>query len=130
MQPQHPQMIRFNKRWLNPLVIKFAGSAPGPFAVLRHVGRRSGTPYHTPLIVRPTAGGFVLALTYGPHVDWYRNLQAAGRATLRQHGRIYPIGPPEPLDRPTALLAFPAPLRGILRRLGTDHFVRVRSEVA
>ncbi len=123
-------MIRFNKRLLNPLILKFAGTAPSPFAVIQHIGRRSGKRYQTPIIVRPTAGGFVIALTYGPAVDWYRNWQATGRATLLWHGRIYTLAPPEPLHRAAALLAFPAPMGWILQRTGTRHFVHIQAKTA
>ena len=129
MKRPHARMISFNKRILNPVMLKFAGSV-SPFAVIRHVGRRSGKPYKTPLIVMPAADGFVIALTYGPEVDWYRNLRAAGRATLVWRGREYAIAQPEPLDSQTGLLAFPAPFRLILRTLNRiEHFAKVRSQI-
>ena len=128
--PKHPRMIAFNKRWLNPLLLKFVGTVPGPFAVIRHQGRRSGKRYETPIIVLPAAGGFVIALTYGPEVDWYRNWRAAGRATLRWHGQRYALAQPKLLDRTSALLAFPHPLRLILQRQGTQDFVRVQAQRA
>ena len=128
--PQHPRMIAFNKRWLNPLMLKFVGTVPGPFAVIRHQGRRSGKRYETPIIVLPAAGGFVIALTYGPEVDWYRNWRAEGRATLLRHGKRYTLAQPEPVTLASAMPAFPRPLRGILRRSRTQDFVRVRAQVA
>ena len=130
MKRPHERMRTFNKHVLNPLMRQFAGSAPGPLAVIHHIGRRSGKAYATPIIVRPVAGGFVIALTYGPQVDWYRNVQAAGRATLRRHGKEYAIENPEPLRTETALPVFPVPLRTILRLLGTQDFVKVRARPA
>ena len=70
MQTLLNQIRFFNKRFLNRLFLKFAGVSRTPFAVIRHVGRRSGKPYETPIIVMPVSGGFVVALTYGPEVDW------------------------------------------------------------
>ena len=73
-----PSRIRiFNKYVTNRLLRVFANLSLGPFAILRHVGRRSGKPYETVIWVWPLEEGFVIALTYGPKVDWYRNLQAA-----------------------------------------------------
>lgn len=46
--------------------------------LVRHVGRRSGKPYETVIMVWPLRASFVIALTYGPKVDWYQNLLAAG----------------------------------------------------
>jgi len=127
MQKPYARLRSFNKNIFNPLILKFAGGARSPFAVIHHFGRRSGKTYATPLIVRQTPRGFVIALTYGPDVDWYRNVQAAGRATLLWHGREYPIEKPESLNTSSALLEFPLVLRTILRTRGTDDFVLVKS---
>lgn len=87
-----PKQIRtFNKHVLNPVLGRVARSAHGPFAIVKHVGRKSGKPYETTIIVFPAADGFVIALTYGPEVDWYRNMLAAGRCTILWHQREYPI---------------------------------------
>lgn len=116
----------FNKHILNRLTSKFARFSRGPFAVIRHSGRRSGKLYETTIMVEPATDGFVIALTYGPEVDWYRNIQAAGHCTLLWHGRDYALGKPEPLAIQSALAAFPLPERWILRRLGTQHFVSLK----
>ncbi len=116
----------FNKYVTNRLLRGFASFSHGPFAIIRHVGRRSGKPYETVIMVWPMGEGFVIALTYGPKVDWYRNMLAAGGGTLFWHRRVYAVGKPELIDANAALLAFPAPFRLILRRLGMQDFVRVK----
>jgi deazaflavin-dependent oxidoreductase (nitroreductase family) len=122
-----PNRIRyFNKYITNRILRRFASSSRGPFAVIYHVGRRSGKPYETTIMVWPMEDGFVIALTYGPEVDWYRNILAAGHCTLLWHGRVYALEKPEPLAAQTALLAFPQFLRPILRRSGTQDFVSMR----
>ncbi len=118
----------FNKHVLNRVMIKFAGSAHSPISVIRHVGRRSGKPYQTPVIVEPLVDGFVFALTYGPEVDWYRNVLAAGGAILVWHGKEWVLARPESIDLTTALPAFPLPLRPILRISGTRHFFRMTNQ--
>jgi len=75
--------------------------------------------------VMPLGQSFVIALTYGPEVDWYRNVQAAGKATLLWHNREYALKQPEPIDAKTGLSAFPPPFRQILGLLGTRDFVRM-----
>jgi deazaflavin-dependent oxidoreductase (nitroreductase family) len=118
----------FNKYVTNPLLRRFANYSRGPFAIIRHVGRRSGKPYETVIWVWPTREGFVIALTYGPNVDWYRNMQAAGGGTVFWHRRLYAVGKPEPIDAETALTAFPAPFRLIFRTFGKqEEFVQVKS---
>src|ERR671932_2845655 len=93
----------FNKYVFNRLMLRFAGSSRSRFAVVRHVGRRSGRSYETPIIVAPLGADVVVALTYGPHVDWYRNLRATGHGTLCWQGRTYALAAPESIDRTTAL---------------------------
>ena len=73
-------------------------------------------------IAARTAEGFLFALTYGPNVDWYRNVQAAGQATLRWQGQEYTLERPQAVDASTGQHAFPFPLNLILRLLGTRHF--------
>ena len=122
----HNRIRTFNKHITNPLLHTFASCSRGPFAIIRHVGRRSGKPYETTIMIWPMGDGFVIALTYGESVDWYRNILAAGHCTLLWHGRVYAVGKPEPIDVETALPAFPLAFRPILRRRGVP-FVRVKS---
>jgi len=122
-----PDRIRvFNKYVTNRILRRFANLPFGPFAIIRHVGRRSGKPYETVIMVWPTGDGFVIALTYGPKVDWYRNMLAAGGGTVFWHRRAFAVGKPEPIDAKTALPVFPTPFRQILERIGLQDFVRVK----
>lgn len=123
-----PDRIRiFNKYVTNRLLRVFANLSLGPFAILRHVGRRSGKLYETVIWVWPLEDGFVIALTYGKSVDWYRNLLAAEGGTLVWHKRVYIIGKPEPIDAKTALPAFPPAFRPIFQRAGMPDFVWMRA---
>jgi deazaflavin-dependent oxidoreductase (nitroreductase family) len=117
----------FNKRVTNPLMLRIAGQAHSPVAVIHHAGRRSGQLYHTPVMLAPVAGGFVFALTYGPKVDWYRNIVAAGQGTLLWHGQRYAVREPETIDAQTALPAFALPFRLMLRLLRIPDFVRMKA---
>ncbi len=122
-----PKRIRiFNKYVTNRVFRGFASVSHGPFAIIRHLGRRSGKPYETTIMVWRMGGSFAIALTYGPDVDWYRNIRAAGGGTVFWHKKAYAIGKPEPIDANTALTAFPAIFRLILRRFGTHDFVEVK----
>jgi len=68
---------------------------------------------------------FVIELTYGPDVDWYKNVLAAGRCTISWHRKDYLIGTIEPLDAESGRAAFPKPARLILRVLRMKHFVKM-----
>ncbi len=97
----------FNKRRLNPAVLGFAGRAGSPYAVMRHVGRRSGRPYVTPVRVRQTPDGFIVPLPYGREVDWCRNVLAAGSALITWQGMEYPVAEPEVITMAAAAARVP-----------------------
>jgi hypothetical protein len=54
------------KNTLNRLTTRAARSGRGVFSLIRHVGRRSGRTYETPVILAEVPGGFVAELTYPP----------------------------------------------------------------
>ncbi len=122
----HQRIRAFNKRITNRITSRFANTSHGPFAILRHVGRRSGKAYETPIMVKESGDHFAIALTYGPEVDWYQNVVAAGHASLLWHGRVYTLEKPEPLAQQSALALFSPFQRIVLRRLGTQHFVSLK----
>jgi deazaflavin-dependent oxidoreductase (nitroreductase family) len=120
-----PDRMRvFNKYVTNRVLHVLALLPRGPFAIVRHVGRRSGKSYETVIMVWPATEGFVIALTYRSKVDWYQNLQAVGSGTVHWHRRDFAIGRPEPIEAKMALAAFPPPFRQILGRTGVHEFVR------
>lgn len=103
--PRTKDAIRvFNKWVINPLIMTMAGRRHWYAAVLRHTGRRSGRAYSTPVVAVPVEGGFVVPLPYGEGVDWLKNVLAAGRATLVDHGTTYHVVSPQVLD---AAVVFP-----------------------
>jgi deazaflavin-dependent oxidoreductase (nitroreductase family) len=112
------------KYTLNPLTRRLARSSFGPFAFVRHVGRRSGKRYETPIIVAPIKDGFAIELTYGPDVDWHKNVVAAGGCTIIWHGKEFVIDKIEPLDTETGRSAFSPAQQLILRLLRREHFER------
>ena len=123
-----PKGVRkFNKYVLNRLLRAFVPLPFGPFAIIHHVGRRSGKPYETVLWVWQMGEDFVIAQTYGPDVDWYRNMKAAGGGSITWHRRVYAVGKPEPIDLDTALPAFPAAFRPIFRWAGMKDFVWMKT---
>lgn len=122
-----PSQIRtFNKHILNPLLGRVARSEHGPFAIVRHVGRKSGKPYETTIIVFPAADGFIIALTYGTEVDWYRNVLAAGRCEILWHRHTYAVDHITPITRAAAQPLLRQPMQSILSLVRTEDFVKCR----
>lgn len=128
MSKDNKRLRSFVKHFINPLLRNFAHGKHGPFALLRHVGRRSGKIYEIPIMVWPVADGFVIALTYGPQVDWLRNLQAAEQGSLRWHKQEYIFQKPEFIDEQTGLQALPSFIRSFLQQRGTHEFVKLVSQ--
>jgi deazaflavin-dependent oxidoreductase (nitroreductase family) len=113
-------------RFTSPVTMPLAGKRWNPiFAVVEHRGRKTGRAYATPVAARRIPGVFVIALAFGAQVDWYRNLVAAGGATIRWRGRTYRVSAPERIDAETALGTFLPIQRVALRIGGVDGYVRV-----
>jgi deazaflavin-dependent oxidoreductase (nitroreductase family) len=117
----------FNKRWSNRIIMTLgrAGQPRSLFALVRHMGRRSGKVYITPVRAVPVGGGFIIPLTYGRKADWYRNLQASEGGQLQWQGKTYTVKPPEIIDAEQALPAFPLLSRFLFWLDGVPQFVHV-----
>lgn len=113
-------------RFLNPLILRRAGSRRSTFALLHHHGRRSGRAYSTPTSARPTVDGFMIPLTFGQGSDWFQNIQAAGECIIQWKGAKYAMIEPEVIDRATARATFSPLERALLPLIGVEQFVHMR----
>jgi deazaflavin-dependent oxidoreductase (nitroreductase family) len=104
---------RINKRFINPFMLRLAGI--GPMVDLEHVGRRTGTVRHTPLMAFRRGDVVTIALTYGPDVQWLANVRHAGRCRMRMGREILKLGAPRRLDPAEGLTRIPQPQRALLR---------------
>src|SRR5260221_586148 len=118
---------QFNKNVLNPVVLPLAGSRVRFYAIVRHVGRRSGRSYSTPVVAQPTADGFVIPLPYGKRDDWCRNVMAAGGGTILWCGQEYAVGEPELIDEAIALERIQSSRRLAMRMLRIPQFLKVKT---
>jgi deazaflavin-dependent oxidoreductase (nitroreductase family) len=109
---------RFNRRFLNPVMLRMAGRRNWYAARLEHVGRRSGRRYATPVVAQPVRAGFAVPLPYGTDVDWLRNLRAAGGGWLEVGGRRYPVTDPRVVATPELTRELPAHYRLVSREYG------------
>ena len=125
MHQDNKRLRTFVKHFVNPVLRNLAHSSFGPFAILRHVGRRSGKTYEIPIMVWRVEDGFIIVLTYGPNVDWLRNLRAANQGTLRWHQREYVFQTPVFVDNQTALPALPSFIKFVLQLQGAHEYVKL-----
>ncbi|CAN3126984.1 nitroreductase family deazaflavin-dependent oxidoreductase [Mycobacterium sp. smrl_JER01] len=123
---QLPQWLaRFNRRVTNPIQRLWAGWAP-TMGILEHVGRRSGKRYRTPLTVFSTRDGVAVLLTYGPDRDWLKNLQSAGGATMRRHGRSFEVTEPQVVAKAQAAQSVTGMMRPLFAVLPFEQAVVLR----
>jgi hypothetical protein len=119
------QIKRFNRRWLNPLMLRFAGGPHWYAARQEHRGRRTGRLYATPITVNRVPGGFAIPLPYGRDVDWARNLLAMGDGVLTDHGVRAGIGNPRIVSAEDLLPDLSPSTRRIIATYGIRDFMRV-----
>ena len=118
------------KHTLNPLTARLARSRFGPFSLIRHVGRKSGRIYETPLILARVPDGFIAELTYGDRVDWYRNAVAGGAVVVVHAGTEFPITRIDTCPAERGLRAYSAPFRWILKATGRNEFRLLHADTA
>lgn len=100
------------QRFANPVMVNLAGH--GWFVELEHIGRRTGTAHRTPLMAFRQADTITVALTYGPDVQWLKNLRAAGGGRMHWHTSMLTLGPPVDLTTEDGLARMPQPVRAVL----------------
>jgi deazaflavin-dependent oxidoreductase (nitroreductase family) len=117
-------LARFNRVVTNRLVGPFAARLPG-FAIVNHVGRRSGREYCNPVNLFRSGDRYVIALTYGADSQWVRNVLAAGEASVQTRGRRLRLIEPEVVHDERQSLV-PRPVRPILRAADVSDFMLLR----
>jgi deazaflavin-dependent oxidoreductase (nitroreductase family) len=116
-------LTRVNLVVTNRLIAPFAGWLPW-FGVLEHVGRSTGTVRRTPINIFRRGNRCTIALTYGPDVQWLRNVEAAGRCRVRARGRWIVLVEPRRFTDPSRR-AMPLIVRPILAVLRVTEFVEL-----
>lgn len=99
------RLARINRYVTNPIQRMWAGWLP-PFAIVEHVGRRSGKAYRTPVnaFYTSTGGtpGLAIPLAYGPDRDWLKNIRAAGGAQVRRRAKTFGVSNPRVVSKDEA----------------------------
>jgi deazaflavin-dependent oxidoreductase (nitroreductase family) len=111
----------------NRFFLKIAGRELRAYSIVTHRGRNSGREYRNPVGAYPLGDGFVIAVLYGSHSQWVRNVMANGSFTLRTKGRDHQLERPEIIPRSQALAAYPRLWRWTLERQQIEQFVWAHS---
>lgn len=115
-------VARVNRRVTNRVLARLAGKVPN-LAILRHPGRTSGKPYQTPIMAFPLGETMAIALTYGPDVDWLKNVIVADGCTVTAGHREWMVGSPRIVRGADLPGTLPVPFRIFLRLLRVDTYV-------
>ena len=126
--PLPKRLARFNLHVTNRVLGPVARQLPG-FAVVSHVGRRSGRVHRTPVNLFRDGDRYVIALTYGSGTDWLKNVLAAGGCEVETRGRLVACTSPQVFHDPAAQ-QIRLPERPILRLLGVSDFLSLSASGA
>jgi deazaflavin-dependent oxidoreductase (nitroreductase family) len=119
--PLPKSLARFNLKVTNRITGPFAHRLPG-FAIVHHIGRKSGTERTTPVNMFRDGDDYVIALTYGRDSQWVKNVLAAGEFDVVTRGKRVRLHDPRVVHHARV----PAPVRAILNALNVDDYVVAR----
>ena len=117
--------MRWLTRMTRPLALRTAGKKDSDTAVIRHLGRRSGRTYETPVVAVEHDDSFLIALPYGERTDWLKNVLAQGEATIVTHGRAYQVDRPEVIPMAEAAAYFQPKEQRLQRRFKVADALRI-----
>ena len=105
--------------------MRSAGTEQSTTSVVRHIGRRSGRSYETPVVAVEHDDSLLIALPYGERTDWMRNVLANGTATVVTHGQAYEVDQPQVIPMTEATRYFRLKEQKLHRRFAVDTCLRV-----
>ena len=117
--------LRQLTRVTRPLALRSAGNKESNTSLLRHVGRRSGRSYQTPVVAVANEDEFLIALPYGDRTDWSKNVLASGTATLVVDGSTYQLNRPEVIPMASATGYFRPKEQRLHRRFAVESALRL-----
>ncbi|GFG75650.1 hypothetical protein MBOT_30150 [Mycobacterium botniense] len=111
-----PWLERFQIRYINPMLKPVARYLPGT-AIIKHRGRKSGTPYETIVTAYRKGPLLAIALAHGK-TNWVKNVLAAGEAEVQFLRTTVHLTNPRVLPAGTASAELPLMARLQAPRVG------------
>ena len=105
--------------------MRSAGKDKSKTSVVRHIGRRSGRTYETPVVAVEHEDSVLIALPYGERTDWMKNVLASGHATLVSRGQTYEVDRPQIIAMTEATRYFRPKEQKMHQRFAVDTCLRV-----
>ena len=108
----------------NAFALRVAGHRWFPlYAVVEHVGRKSGRAYEVPIALIASPSQFVICLPFGRGTNWARNVIAADGCDLRWKGAVHHAAQPRVVGQDVALPLANRFERFMIPRLGFEDFL-------
>lgn len=108
----------------NGFALRIAGRRWFPlYAVVEHVGRKSGRAYEVPIALITSPSQFVICLPFGHGTNWARNVLAAGGCDVRWKGTVHHVSHPQLVGPDVALPLANRFERFMIPRLGFEDFL-------
>ncbi len=123
--PVQNALRRFT-RAMRPLALRSAGKEGSGTSVVRHVGRRSGRTYQTPVIAARHDDYFLIALPYGQRTDWLKNVLGKGSAAIVTNGHAYEVDQPEVIPMTEVTAYFRPKEQRMQRQFHVESALKVR----
>jgi deazaflavin-dependent oxidoreductase (nitroreductase family) len=105
--------------------MRSAGTEQSNNSVVRHIGRRSGRSYETPVVAVEHDDNFLIALPYGRRTDWAKNVLAGGATSVMTHGQPYEVDQPQVIPMTDATGFFGPKEQKLHRRFAVDTCLQV-----
>ncbi len=121
--------LRMFTRVMRPLALRSAGQEGSSTSVVRHVGRRSGRTYQTPVIAAQHDDSFLIALPYGERTDWLKNVLAGGPAAIMSNGHTYEVDRPKVIPMAEATTYFRPREQRMHRQFHVDSVLEVHQRL-
>ena len=121
--------LRLFTRAMRPIALRSAGKEGSTTSVVRHVGRRSGRTYETPVTAVQHDDSFLIALPYGQRTDWLKNVLSKGSATIITNGHTYEVNQPEVIPMAQATTYFRPREQRMQRQFHVDSALQVRQRL-
>ena len=116
----------FNKYIFNRITLKIAGTGKSPFSILRHIGRKSGRIYQTPVLASYVGETVIIPLSYGKNVDWLRNVLAQGGCEVHWQSKWMGAINPMIIDSETAFSILPENRHKLFQRFRMEKFLHMQ----
>ena len=121
--------LRLFTRAMRPLALRSAGKEGSNTSVVRHVGRRSGRTFETPVVAAQHDDSFLIALPYGERTDWLKNVLDKGSATIVTSGNTYDVDRPQVIPMAEATAYFRPKDQRMHRQFHVDSALQVRQRL-